>query len=279
MRSTHSLIGVGAVALLMLLVVTSWHGPARTVAGIGYSWQQPQIVRDGDAQLEILDSALAAYREARFEVALAQLTERIALDRAEQQEPLPELLLNAALCSLRLLRSRDAEDHVAPLAVDGSEWAADAAFLLGLASCQHAERAVTAARLVDAEPMAWAMAARAIQGAQLQFSRVCELRPDWPEAVRNLERTVRRRQAIEGERDAHKPKDAKKEDAPDQLPPPPEKPREPEEEVIIPEMAIAPLQPGELQRLRKRLQERQQLKLRGRQQRVRGGSTASGRDW
>src|SRR5690606_11510506 len=135
----------------------------------------------------------------------------------------------------------------------------------GLAACQHAERAVVAAKLADAEPMAWVMATRASQAAELQFRQVVALRPDWPAAVRNLERTMRRRAEIDADREASKPPDAKQEEAP--KPEPPKNEPEPVPEVVIPEIAVAELTQQELLELQQRVREQQQKKVSGRQQR------------
>ena len=224
---------------------------------------------------QVLDAALRDYAAARYEPALQALQAELA----QRGDAAPaELRLDAALCALRLLRSRDAEELVAPL-TDDARWAAEAAFVLGLAACQHAERAVVAAKLADAEPMAWAMATRAIQGAELQFRQVVALRPDWSEGVRNLERTLLRRRAIEAEREASKAPDAKKEDAPKPEPEPPKDQAESAPEVVIPEIAVAELTNKELLELQQRVREQQQLKVSGRQQRSQSGSRVGGHDW
>lgn len=224
---------------------------------------------------EVVSQALLEYRDARYEQALAKLSEQLA---TQPQAGEAHLRLNASLCALRLLHSRDAEELVAPL-VDDETWQAEAAFLLGLASSQHAERAVVAAKLADAEPMAWVMATRAMKSAELQFRRVVTLRPDWAPAVRNLERTKRRRAGIDQERAAAKAPDAKKEDAPKPEPPKPPKDQDPTEQVVIPEVATAPLSANELAELQQRVRELQNKKVRGRQQRSRRNALAGERDW
>ena len=148
-----------------------------------------------------------------------------------------------------------------------------------MAARQHGERAVVAAKLPDAEPMAWVMATRALQRSELQFREVVRLRPDWPQAVRNLERTLRRRAEVEAERAAAAPKEAKQEEAPEpepQLEPP--RPDGPPE-VVIPELANAELSKEELEQLQRRVRAQQQEKVRGRQRRSRGANGARGRDW
>jgi len=229
--------------------------------------QQPQ----GDERAS--SDPLADYRAGRYEAALAGF--RAAIAASSDDEAAPELRANAALAALRLLRSRDAESFVAPL-VDDPEWGADAAFLLGLAASQHGERAVSAAKLADAEPMAWAMATRALQRAALQFHQACRLRPDWPEAVRNLERAQRRLAEVERERDAAQAPEAKKEDAPEPPPPPEQKPEE--IDVVAPELLQQRLGADDLQKLRERVRQQQRQKVQTRQDRSTDGA-AGGRGW
>lgn len=228
----------------------------------------------GTDATQVVAKAVTLYRDGQYEAALGLLRAELSEGAGEE---LPQMRLNASLSALRLLYSRDAEELVAPLAED-ERWGADAAFLLALASSQHAERAVVAAKLADAEPMAWVMATRAIQAAELQFRRAVMARPDWPEAVRNLERTIRRRRQIEAEREAAKPKESKKEDAPKPEPPKPPKDQEQPPEVVIPEVAAAELTAKELAELQQRVREQQRKKVTGRQQRSRRGSPR-GRDW
>lgn len=221
------------------------------------------------------EGGLAAYRAGDHEGAFEQFTALLA--RAEPAAA-AEVRLNAALSALQLLRSRDAEELVAPL-VDEARWAAHAAFLLGLAARQHGERAVVAAKLPDAEPMAWVMASRALQRSELQFREAVRRRPDWAAAVRNLERTMRRRAEVEAEREAAAPKEAQQEQAPEpepQLEPP--KPDAPPE-VVIPELAEAELTQDELAQLQRRVQEQQRAKVRGRQLRAQQGRASGRRDW
>lgn len=230
---------------------------------------------------DVVAAAVADYRAGKFEVALAMLRAELvgAGDNAGPgDDTAPELRLNASLCALRLLHSRDAEELIAPL-VDDQVWAPEAAFALGLASSQHAERAVIAANLADAEPMAWVMASRAMQGAELQFRRAVDLKPDWPAAVRNLERTIRRRAEIETERNAAKAPEAKKEAAPKPEPETPPKNQDQAPEVVIPEIAVAELTAKELAELQKRVRDQQRKKVTGRQQRSRIGSLSGDRAW
>ncbi|MFK7741365.1 MAG: hypothetical protein AB8H80_13695 [Planctomycetota bacterium] len=239
------------------------------------------------SQTAAFGAALEHYRAGRFEpakagfaaiLAAAQQTQAAGagIEARDEATPAPgdapqtdsihaRATLNLALCELQLLRSRDAELRVVSL-VENEHAAPDAAFVLGLASAQHAERALLAARLVDAEPMAWIMATRAIERAVQQFAQAVSLRPDWPEAIRNLERVQRRRAAIERERAAATRPDAKKEQAP--KPPDDAKPdREQPPEVVVPKVWQQALDAKQLQALQRRVRQRQDNKLRGRQQR------------
>lgn len=221
------------------------------------------------------EAAMDCYRSGDHQRAFDAFS---ALVDAAGRAPCAEARLNGALSALRLLRSRDAEELVAPLTEAGG-WRADAAFVLGMAARQHGERAVGAAKLPDAEPMAWVMASRAMQRSELQFREAVRLRPDWAAAVRNLERTQRRRAEVEAEREAAKPKEAKQEEAPQPEPAiePPRSDAPPE--VVIPDVMQEALTASELRRLQERVRAQQRQKVRGRQRRSRGAATAGGRDW
>ncbi len=221
------------------------------------------------------EAALASYRAADYEAAAATFGAMVAL---AGEDAAPQVRLNAALCALRLLRSSDAEALVAPL-TEQAGWEAHAAFVLGMAARQHGDRAVTAARLPDAEPMAWTMATRALQRSALQLREAVRLRPEWGAAVRNLERALRRRAEVEAERDAAAPKESKKEAAPEPEPPVPLPKSEQPPEVVVPEIAAAELSKRELERLVERVREQQRLKVQARRQRSRRAAGARGRDW
>jgi len=229
----------------------------------------------GEGAATSLGEGLQAYRRGDYERALEIFSRGLAVSGAERA---PELRLNAALSALRLLRSRDAEEWVAPL-VDDPRWGADAAFLLGMAARQHGERAVIAAKLPDAEPMAWVMASRAMQRSELQFKEAVRRRSGWPAAVRNLERAVRRRAEVEAERAAAAPKEAKQEEAPEPQPQvqPPVQDAPPE--VVVPDVAASRLSAAELAKLQRRVLEQQREKVRGRQRRSRQVRSTQGRDW
>ena len=265
---------------LCMIVVTM------TVALLMAAQDPPAPKKAGTSDL--VAKAVSDYRAGRYETALASLLSELARvggdvdvrssDVQWSEQAARELRLNASLCALRLLRSRDAEELIAPL-VDDLQWSSQAAFVLGMASSQHAERAVKAANLADAEPMAWIMAVRAIQGAEMQFRRCVEINPGWQEAVRNFERTIRRRAEIEAAREAAKTPDAKKEKAPKPEPEQPPKVLDQSPDVLIPEVAGEQLTARELAELQKRVRIQQRQKLTGRQQRNRNGAVAGEHDW
>jgi len=235
--------------------------------------------QDRGAGLDPAGLDVAAYRKALADYRAGEHERAFdAFQALLVANDVPQIRLNAALSALQLLRSRDAEELVAPL-TELEAWRADAAFLMGMAARQHGERAVVAAKLPDAEPMAWVMATRAMQRSELQFREALRRRPDWPEAVRNLERTLLRRAEVEAEREAHKPKEAKKEEAPEPEPQPEPPKQEQPPEVVIPEVANAELSAQELEKLQQRVRAQQRQKVRGRQQRSRDNRTTRGRDW
>ena len=259
-------------ALLTTVCLVSAAGSSRPSAPGG--GVQAQQHAKPNSSTDVVATAVADYRSGKYEQALAVLKQEV---QRKDGEVAPEVRMNAALCALRLLHSQDAETLAAPL-IDDSEWSAKSAFLLGIAASQHAERAVSAANLTDAEPMAWMMATRAIRTAELQFRMVVKLAPEWPEATRNLERILHRKAAIETARDAAKPPDAKKESSPKPEPDQPKDDQQPPE-VVIPEVAATELTPKELAALQQLVRKQQAKKLNSRQQRMRPINRADRRDW
>lgn len=219
-----------------------------------------------------VDAALQDYAAQRYEAAWRALSAEV--QRCGERAP-DEVRLDAALAALRAQRSRDAEQFLADVDADGP-FAADQLLLLGHAAWLDAERAVAAARLPDAEPMAWLMAVRAITRAESAFRTAAELRPGFAIAVRNCERAQRRRQEMERERDAATPPDAKKEDAPKPEPVPPD-PDQPPEQVQA-EVAAGKLSADELQRLQQLVRTRQRQKVQVRQEAA-PSADPGGRGW
>jgi len=242
----------------------------------------PAVAQGGRAETAPprFDVGLQAYRAGDYARAFTVFT--ALLERGVGGAP-AELRLNAALSALRLSRSRDAEELVAPLTEkqgdEDQRWRAHAAFVLGLAARQHGERAVAAAMLPDAEPMAWVMASRGLQQSELHFRAAVQLRPEWGEAVRNLERTMQRRAAVEAKRAAAQPKQAKQEQAPEPEVALPELGPDASPEEVTPEWDTAALSARELQQLRQRVRDQQKRKVRGRQLRVDRARAGKGRDW
>jgi tetratricopeptide (TPR) repeat protein len=233
--------------------------------------------------VEGVEAALAAYRAGRYDEAQPVLAR--ALERLGAAAPV-ELRLNAALASLRLLRSRDAELALAPLAADGADAGgrdAEVAFLLGLAAFQHGERALGASRLADAEPMAHALALRSFDAALVHFRRAAGLvhegsAIDAEAAWRNAERAVRLRAEAVRERE-QKPADPKQaEPAP---PPPPPEPPKPPDDASGADAERQRLSPAELRRIAELVEQRRQRKIVQRQEGGAGvvGRPATERDW
>jgi len=220
-----------------------------------------------------VEKALADYRAGRYQAAFDAF--RHQLDARGEQAP-AELRLDAALAALRLSRTRDAEQALQPL-VDAPPpaFAADVRFLQGRIAWQRAERAAAAARLADAEPMAWTMATRSLQRAHEHFVAAAHARDDWPAACRNAERALRRLTEVERERDAAAAPGAKQERLPE--PPPPQPGSDPEE--VAPVLQAAPLSAAELRLLQQRVLQQQRDKLRQRADEQRAATTAGERDW
>ena len=260
-----------AILLTIVCLVTAAGSRTTSARGAGAQSQQAGMA---ESSADAVATAVADYRSGKYEQALAAFNQLLQLQDAEVA---PEVRMNAALCALRLLHSRDAEQLVATL-IDDSDWSSRATFLLGIAASQQAERAVAAASLTDAEPMAWMMATRAIKTAELQFRTVVKLDPEWLEASRNLERVLHRKAAIATARDAARPPEAKKENLP--KPEPDEKADEQDPpEIVIPEIVATELTPKELAALQRLVRDQQSKKLRSRQQRNRTISRADRRDW
>lgn len=215
--------------------------------------------------------AVAAYRAGQYDEALA------GFSAAWQQSPAaasPELLGNLALAALRQRRPADAEAPAQRLADGGhDEDAALGEFLLGQAAMERARTAELAARLPDAEPMAWQAAVMASQHALDHWRRAAELRPGWPEAVRNAERAYRRLTAAQDARDRAE-QQTRKEKAKEPTPPQPKNPTEAD----TPDLRAEPLPAAEVARLLERLQQKEREKVVVRQQGHRAAAVG-GRGW
>jgi len=228
---------------------------------------------------ERFQAALAAAQQGRMVEAQAAFA---ALAEAAGPAASPELLQNLALTSLRLQRNRDAE-AAAQLLVGLEDRAECAAghFLLGLSAFQRAERAAAAARLQDAEPMAWQSAQRSAEAALRAFLLAEEqadgLRGEWPAARRNAERAHRLLVALRDEAAQQAPPPPKQEpDAPEPTPEP-EPDANPEEQ--LPEAQLQPLSAAETAQLLQRLQQREREKRLLRQAQQRNAVVAGERDW
>lgn len=220
---------------------------------------------------------LAAYRAGRFQEA-HDAFQAALLSRGDAAPD--ELRWNAALAALRVLRTSDAEGALRPLLQHDDEgWRADAEFGLALAAHQRAERAVLAAQLADAEPLAWTMALRAMQQAIDGFARADRLRGRWPAAARNAERATRRLAELERLRDAQQPPAAKQTPEPEPEPPPPPSPDGQSPEEQVPELPEQGLEAAEVTQLLQRLRQQEQKKRTLRQSQPRPAAAPGERDW
>jgi hypothetical protein len=256
--------------LLPCLGALSW-----SLLAAGAGPQDPaQVVRSPDPAA--FAAARGDYEAGRY----AAAHERFAAQLAAAGEQAPSALRwNAALAALRVLRSADAEAAIAPwLQADEPAVRADAEFVLGLASCQRAEHAAAAAQLPSAEPMAWQLSISAQERGIAAFVRALQLRQEWPEAVRNIERAQRRLLELQQLRERSQPEAAKQEPI-DQPPPPPGPEAEARTEEQLPEAVTAPLSAAEVAQLQQKLRKKQQQRNQLRQQQQRAGASAGERDW
>lgn len=220
--------------------------------------------------------ALADYRAGRFEPAHATFTQLLA---AAGDAAAPELRWNAALAALRVQRSGDAETAIQPLLQQAdASWRSEAEFVLAMVAHQRAERAVAAAQLPDAEPLAWTMALRAMQQAIEGFARADQLRGRWPAAARNAERCSNRRREIERMQAAAKKPDSQRTEAPEPQPEPP-RPQDVRPEEVTPDLAKDTLSAAEVAQLLQRLRQQERDKRALRQQAGAATGAAGERFW
>jgi hypothetical protein len=229
----------------------------------------------GDTGPERFTAGVAAYRAGRYEEARAAFASELDVHGAGAPAA---LRANLAMAALRVQRTQDAEAAARSLlesaVIDDRAWGE---FLCALASFQRGERAAAAARLPDAEPMAWETAVRSVAGAVQGWCRAAELRAGWPEALRNAERAVRALAALERERAAAAPQQQKRtEPAP---PEPPPLPAQPSTEEVQPDLVQAKLSAAELERLRQRLRQVALEKQRTRLLQSHSALVAGERDW
>lgn len=221
--------------------------------------------------------ATADYRAARYVEAFVGYQ---ALFAEQGPAAAPELLGNLALAALQRHRPGDAEPAArALLQRADADAQALGAFLLGHAAWLRAETGRAAAKLQDAEPMAFATAEAQLDQAVALWLRADQLRPGWPEAVRNAERAAALREVVQQERQAaerNRPKPKQEPDRPEPEPPP-TRPEQNEEQQ--PDAARDALSPQELARLLERLQQKDREKRLARQAQQRGSAVAGERDW
>ncbi len=221
-------------------------------------------------------AAVAHYRAGRYEEARVAFAAELSV---RGDEAPAALRTNLALAALRVQRTSDAEEAARPLL--GSRELEDRAFgefLLGQAAFQRGERAAAAARLPDAEPMAWDSALRSMHVAAASWCRAAELRSGWPEALRNAERAQRRLAELKQLRDAAAPTPPKRTE-PEPRPEPPERPAGQAPEEVQPELVHAALSAAGMADLLRRLQAKEREKRSARQLLQRGAAVAGERDW
>ncbi|HEX5052547.1 MAG TPA: hypothetical protein VFZ65_12290 [Planctomycetota bacterium] len=220
-------------------------------------------------------AAVADYRAGRYEAAYAGFA---AEAEARGRAAPAELLADLALAALRVQRASEAEAAARRLAAhaepDQRAWGE---FLLGNASWQRGQLAAAAALLADAEPFAWDLAERGLGNALASWCRAAELRPGWPEALRNAERAARRLAEVRQLRQA-----AAKQQTRSEPEPPPQKPPRPSQqppEEQVPELTTIALAPTEVASLLERLREKQHEKRQARQAAQRANAAVGERDW
>lgn len=217
---------------------------------------------------------VADYRAGRYDAAHAAFVAEAAALGADVP---PTLRYDLALAALRVQRTGDAEAAASPLLEHPDPaWRARGSFVLGLCAWQRTDRAVAAARLQDAEPMAWQLAVRAGEAALAHWCRAVELQPADHAARRNAERAQRRLAELRAAAEA----DAKRRTAKSEPEPPPPLPDAPgPAEAARPEVVTQPLSANEVAQLLQRLREQQAQKQRLRQTAQRQSGTAGERDW
>jgi len=220
-------------------------------------------------------AAVADYRAGKHEAAFAAFQQQFA---AAGDTASDALRWNLALAALRLQRSGDAEEAVGSW-LDGADDGrrADAEFVFGMAGAQRGERAAAAAQLPDAEPLAWAMAIRAMEQSAGAFVRAAGARGGWPEAERNAARTRARVDELKRLRDAVREQAAKKESAPKPLPPAPKPKPETDEDPLG--LVVEPLPTGDLPALARRIAQRDQKKIAVRREQQQQALRAGERGW
>jgi hypothetical protein len=212
-------------------------------------------------------AAVADYRAGKHEAAFAAFQAQFA---AAGDAAGDALRWNLALAALRLQRSGDAEAAVAPWLAGGDDARrADGEFVLGMAGAQRSELAAAAAQLPDAEPLAWAMAIRAMEQAADAFVRAA--------AARGAARTRARVEELKRLRDAAREQAAKKASAPKPLPPAPQPKPDQDDDPLG--LVTEPLPANELPALARRIAQRDQKKVAVRREQQQKTLRAGERGW
>ena len=222
-----------------------------------------------------------AYQEGRFQDAYDAFTEA---ERTAGNNASAELLYNRALSALRLPQTRGGELRAAEVSVEkavargGLEFAGLRDFLLGNIEFLRCARAEAAARVQNADPTTLTQAILHAGNAVGAWQMAASSRVDWPEARRNVERALRKLEALEqmkAEAEANQP--PKRETAPE--PPQDEDPMEEVEAEPTPQAAPPELSPEQLDRLLDKLAqvEAEKRALREARQRIRSANVE--KDW
>ncbi len=212
---------------------------------------------------------LRAYREGRFQQALAAFTEA---ETAAGADASPALLYDKALAALRIGELALAEASVEKAADrGGAEFEALRDFLRGNVAFLRCEQAAMQASGPEAEPFAFDVAIALADTARRSWQLAAASRPDWPAARRNVERALVQLAELEKKKEEAQRKaelNAKKEPdpAPESAPEGRPQPQATERPSLEPQSAE--LSPEELARLFEKLEakEKEKLELRKRKQ-------------
>lgn len=219
-------------------------------------------------------AAVADYRAGRFDAAHAAFSAEVV---ARGSAAPAELRADTALAALRLRRAGEAELAAQPLlAHQDPLWRGRGEFLLALAAWQRAERAIAAAGLADAEPMAWDLAVHAAEQAFQHWCRAAVLLPLDLAARRNAERVQRRLAELRRMSELAAAQRTRRSE-PEPPPPPPDAPGP--AEAATPELVQQPLSAAALARLRAQLRRQELAKQQLRQTAQRRSAVAGERDW
>ncbi len=216
------------------------------------------LLGGGDAFTE----GLRAYREGRFQDALAAFTEA---ETAAGAGASSALLYDKALSALRIEDFALAESSAEKAAArGGSEFEALRDFLRGNVAFLRCEQAAAQASGPEAEPFAFEVALALAETARRSWQLAATSRPDWPAARRNVERALVQLADLEKKKEEAQRKaksNEKKEPDPGPDPAPEDRARPQALERPRLEPQSAELSPEELARLFEKLEAKEKEKL------------------